>query len=156
MQTFLTDYPALSYGFEYLDRRRLVKQLLETRQIMAALAGTTRGWVNHPATRMWQGKETMLFDYAIQNARELQARSYKWENNLDYLTEHYNLIVEMRDTNGQFNDDDYKRIMYTHRGRLYEKDSAYYAQWSNFSDFRQYTCCERCSYYWPTHIWETV
>lgn len=156
MQTFLTDWPPLGYGLENLDRRRLVKQLLETRQIMAALAGTTRGWVNHPATKMWHGKEDMLFDYGLQNARELQARDYKWENNYDHLTAHYNSIVEERETDGSWNDRELDRVIYTHRGRLYEKDPAYYAQWSNFSNFRVYVCCDRCDYYWPTHIWERV
>lgn len=156
MQTFITDWPPLGYGLEHLDHRRLVKQLLETRQIMAALAGATKGWVNHPATRMWQGKEDILFDYAQQNSRELSDRGYKWENNYDHIFNFYNDLVETRATDGTWVDTELDRLIYTHRGRLYEKDPAYYAQWVNFSDFKKYVCCERCNYYWPTHIWEKV
>lgn len=161
MQTFLTDYPHNGYGLENLDGRRLVKQLLETRQIMAVLAGATKGWVNHPATKMWRGKEDLLFDYGECNARELSERNYKWENNLNNISLYYNTIVEERDSDGVWGreygvTDEYDRIVYTHRGRLYEKDAAYYAQWAHYSDFKKYVCCERCNYYWPSHIWEKV
>jgi isopentenyldiphosphate isomerase len=154
MQTFLIDWAPLGYGLEHLDRRRLVKQLLETRQIMAALAGTTKGWVNHPATRMWSGKEDILFDYACVNARELEKLGYKFTNNLSWTTEFYNDIAEKRATDGDWSESELDRVIYTHRGRLYEKDPIYYAQWVNFSDFKKYVCCERCDYYWPSHIWE--
>jgi hypothetical protein len=154
MQTFLTDWPTLGYGLEHLDRRRLVKQLLETRQIFTALSGASKGWIKHPATKMWYGKEDILFDYAWQNARELQKLNYKWENNFDHLTDTYNFIVSQRDTDGDWDANEFDRVIYTHRGRLYEKDPLYYAQWVNFSDFRKYVCCEQCDYYWPSHFWE--
>jgi hypothetical protein len=156
MQTFLTDTPYQNYGFEYLDRRRLVKQLLETRQIMTALTDTTKGWTNHPATNMWRGKEDMLFDYACSNARELEKRSYAFNNNFNALLESYHYIAERRDTSEGWDITDYGLVVYTHRGRLHEKDPMYYAQWSMWGDFRKYTCCERCDYYWPTHIMERV
>ena len=152
MQTFITDTPANHYGLNHLDRRRLVKQLLETRQIMAALAGTTKGWVNHPATKMWYGKEDILFDYGLQNARELEKRLYLFANNLSWLTEFYNSIVEQRATDGLWDDRELDRVIYTHRGRLYEKDPLYYAQWVDYSDYKKHVCCERCNYYWPSHI----
>jgi Pyrimidine dimer DNA glycosylase len=156
MQTFITDWPTLNYGLEHLDRKRLVKQLLETRQIMAALSGDSKGWVNHPATKMWYGKEDTLFDYAMQNANELEKLGYKFKLNLSWIMEFYNDIVETRSTNDKWDDRELDRVIYTHRGRLYEKDPIYYAQWVNFSDFKKYVCCERCDYYWPTHIWEKV
>lgn len=152
MQTFITDSAEVGYGLVDLDNKRLVKQLLETRQIMAALAEQTKGWRNHPATKMWLGKEDLLYDYAIQNAMQLFARRYKFQNNLDELGSSYHLIVELRDTNGQWSDDDYNKIVYTHRGRLYEKDPVHYAQWSTYTDHKKYVCCDRCNYYWPTHL----
>jgi hypothetical protein len=44
-------------------------------------------------------------------------------------------------------------LHYTHKGRLFEKDPEKYYFYSEYSDFRElgYTCCESCSYYWPTH-----
>jgi hypothetical protein len=152
MQTFITDLPEFGYGLRYLDQKRVVKQLLETRQIMSALTGNTRGWVNHPATKMWRGKEDMLWDYGRQNALELDHRGYQWQNNFEQLTAHYEDIANSRYTNGDWSRDDYTRVLYTHRGRLWEKDSDYYSNWSLYSDFYKYVCCDRCNYYWPTHL----
>jgi len=36
---------------ESLDNKRLGKQRVEAWQILQALRGNTKGWVNHPATR---------------------------------------------------------------------------------------------------------
>lgn len=36
-----------------LDYRRLGKQRVETWQVLLALGGKSKGWVNHPAVRMW-------------------------------------------------------------------------------------------------------
>lgn len=64
MQTFL---PFKSYkkSAAVLDDRRLGKQRVETLQIMLALVDN-KGWVNHPATKMWKGYEFSLLYY--QNA----------------------------------------------------------------------------------------
>jgi len=57
MQTFMP------YGSQYdqtakcLDVKRLGKQRVETYQILKALLGESKGWRNHPATRMWEGYE---------------------------------------------------------------------------------------------------
>ena len=154
MQTFITDSSFAMFGICYLDQKRLVKQLLESRQIMAALAGETKGWVNHPATKMWRGKETLLEEYAIDLTIEMGMRDYKWQNNLDALQKSYSNILRDRPgtTLGDFSDDEYNKIIYTHRGRLYEKDPVHYAGWSYYSDYKKMVCCDRCNYYWPTHL----
>jgi hypothetical protein len=36
-----------------LDSRRFAKQILETRQILAAIYDNTRGYANHPVTKMY-------------------------------------------------------------------------------------------------------
>lgn len=46
-----------------LDNKRLGKQRVETYQILNTLSGKSSGWVNHPATRMWQGYEFSLAVY---------------------------------------------------------------------------------------------
>ena len=68
-----------------LDQKRLVKQLLEGRQILSALAGETKGWVNHPATLMWKGHEPKLVSYLNEIAAEMGTRRYKWENNWEMI-----------------------------------------------------------------------
>lgn len=154
MQTFITNSPEFRFGVEYLDKKRLVKQLLECRQIMAALAGETKGWVNHPATKMWKGKEGLLWDYSRDVAQELMHRGYKWKNNFDKLTVSYLNILDYQPTDGDFSEEDFNKIVYTHRGRLFEKDPIHYAQWLPYADFKKNVCCDRCNYYWPTHLKE--
>lgn len=65
MQTFLTHHNnELEHAFKQtardLDRARLGKQRVEAYQILRALQGESKGWVNHPATKMWRGHETLL------------------------------------------------------------------------------------------------
>lgn len=75
MQTFLP-YPDLERSAFSLDRMRLGKQRVETLQIMQVLLGVRfdketgeivtfepRGWVNHPAVKMWRGYEVGLLRY---------------------------------------------------------------------------------------------
>lgn len=61
MQTFLA-YPDFEESAFVLDTKRLGKQRVETLQIMSALL-TGKGWINHPATKMWAGFEYSLLQY---------------------------------------------------------------------------------------------
>lgn len=61
MQTFLP-YPNFARSAEALDNKRLGKQRVETLQIMTALL-EGRGWVHHPAVKMWSGYEGLLMFY---------------------------------------------------------------------------------------------
>jgi len=76
MQTFL---PAQSYFItaRILDRQRLGKQRVEAYQILRALRGESKGWVNHPATRMWRGYERALISYTTVMCDEWTRRGYK-------------------------------------------------------------------------------
>lgn len=75
MQTFLP-YADFSQSAKVLDRARLGKQRVECKQILRALRGETKGWVNHPATRMWRGFETALAWYGLACCMEWAARGY--------------------------------------------------------------------------------
>ena len=76
MQTFIP-YPDFYSSASVLDRQRLGKQRVETLQILNALAGLSKGWVNHPATKMWRGHETALVEYGIAICQEWKMRGYK-------------------------------------------------------------------------------
>lgn len=76
MQTFLP-YPDFAESARVLDRQRLGKQRVETLQLLKALAGETKGWVNHPAAQMWRGHENALVQYGIAVCDEWTARGYK-------------------------------------------------------------------------------
>lgn len=68
-----------------LDNQRLNKQALEGWQILMTLleldpAGNHRvpkGWVNHPAVKMWRGYESALTNYIVEMVIEWKRRGYK-------------------------------------------------------------------------------
>ena len=76
MQTFLP-FDKFMDSASVLDNRRLGKQRVEAYQILRALQGETRGWVNHPATRMWRGYEHALGRYGYLMCQEWKARGFK-------------------------------------------------------------------------------
>lgn len=76
MQTFLP-YPEFIESAHVLDSRRLGKQRVECLQIVNALTGLSKGWVNHPATVMWRGHVNELVDYSIAMCEEWIRRGYK-------------------------------------------------------------------------------
>jgi len=76
VNTFLP-YPDFVQSAKALDYRRLGKQRVEAWQILQALRGQTKGWRNHPATKMWCGYEKALCNYGIAICDEWIARGYK-------------------------------------------------------------------------------
>lgn len=122
MQTFIpfTDHNLSAFC---LDRLRLGKQRVETLQILNALSGKSRGWVNHPATKMWRGHELALVEYGIIICAEWTNRGYK-----DTCAD------KIWDTRGEFKNSDWnlpdwwgrKEIHDSHRSRLMQKDYDYY------------------------------
>ena len=75
VNTFLP-FPDFVDTAKALDYKRLGKQRVEAWQILQALRGETRGWVNHPATKMWRGHERALCEYGIAICKEWIARGY--------------------------------------------------------------------------------
>lgn len=76
MQTFLP-YADLEQSARVLDYRRLGKQRVECLQILQTLTGTSKGWQNHPAVKMWRGHEDLLQVYGIAVCEEWIRRGYK-------------------------------------------------------------------------------
>lgn len=76
MQTFLP-HPLFIESARRLDRQRLGKQRVEVLQILRALAGRTKGWVNHPITKAWRGYEEALVEYGLAVCDEWIACGYR-------------------------------------------------------------------------------
>lgn len=84
MQTFLTSSTSFKDTAKTLDNKRLNKQALEAWQIMMTNLqldpqGNFRqpkGWYNHPATKMWRGYETALYQYIQQMVVEWKSRGF--------------------------------------------------------------------------------
>lgn len=83
MQTFLP-YSDFEKSVSVLDYRRLGKQRVESFQILNVLLGRTetKGWVNHPATKMWRGYEEALKLYQNITITEWVRRGYN--NNMAF------------------------------------------------------------------------
>jgi hypothetical protein len=140
VQTFIP-YSDFYESASVLDMKRLGKQRVETLQILNALAGLSKGWVNHPATKMWRGYETALVQYGIAICQEWQMRGYKdsCEGKI------WNVSKNFRPNRGFFllpswwGDD---RVHDSHKSKLLQKDNDWYSQfnWSVPSDL---------DYVWP-------
>jgi hypothetical protein len=89
MQTFLP-YPDFEASAAALDYRRLGKQRVEAFQILKALRGESKGWINHPCIKMWRGHETALAAYMNTMIREWIRRGYKNTMKIEDLSE-YNM-----------------------------------------------------------------
>lgn len=85
IQTFITSYDGdHAYTAGTLDNLRLNKQALEGWQILMTLLeldpqGNFRkpkGWVNHPAVKMWRNHELALYQYIIAMTKEWKKRGY--------------------------------------------------------------------------------
>ena len=83
MQTFLP-YRDFRKSLKCLDYRRLGKQRVECYQMLNVLLNrnNSKGWRNHPATKMWQGYENALKLYLNLCIDEWVARGYN--NNMKH------------------------------------------------------------------------
>lgn len=152
MQTFLP-FKNFSESAKVLDNKRLNKQILEGYQILKVLNNPDpkAAWRNHPAVKMWRGHEHGLFKYIMSMVDEANVRGIKTDKNVEN-------IAVLRAHTLQFWGDDMpewykdkkilKRITDSHKTNLYRKDPEYYYE---FVDYIAEPCCEKCSYYWPTH-----
>lgn len=145
MQTFL---PLATDTFDdvakVLDNKRLNKQALEGWQIMMTLLeldpqGNNRipkGWVNHPAVKMWRNHEALLFVYVMAMVKEWKARGFN-----STIGDKASATLERAWQTGRIgtlgsvpdwmNDKGYyESIASSHRKALLVKDYAWYSQFN--------------------------
>lgn len=121
MQTFLP-YADFTQSAIALDYRRLGKQRVEVKQLIKAINGESKGWVNHPAAVMWRGYVPALAVYGMSMCREWIARGYK-----DSLLPEFTEIV-INNTDGLERPDwiGDARVHLSHQSNLVRKDPAFY------------------------------
>jgi len=156
MQTFLPYVDSFKLSAQSLDNKRLNKQLLEGRQIYAALLGNTIGWKNHPATLMWKNHENMLFEYLTAIKNECENRGIKTEKNWTEIKRMHNSNYHRGSglTVPAWMSDERiaSKIEITHRANLFIKDPIHYFEFEYATKkYRNSVCCEQCNYYWFTH-----
>ena len=83
MQIFLP-YADIEQSARVLDTQRLMKQRVESLQILNTIQGKSEGWRNHPAVRMIKDYPAWLCLYSIKICQEARARGY-----VDNLLPHF-------------------------------------------------------------------
>lgn len=119
MQTFLP-YPNFLDSALVLDRQRLGKQRVEAKQIINTLEGTSSGWANHPAVKMWRGYEQALALYGVTVCAVWIERGYK-----DTLLPFFALRLGTDDMPPWMGD---PLLHLSHQSNLLRKDPEYYGQ----------------------------
>lgn len=133
MQTFLP-YPDFVQSARILDDRRLGRQRVEAYQILRVLAGMTKGWVNHPAVKMWRGHEMALSAYMNVMIDEWERRGFR--NNMMRVA-----VVREYDLPHWFGEPDFHAA---HRSNLLRKFPDHYGRyWPDEPDDLEYVWPER-------------
>ena len=133
MQTFLP-YPDFEKTFKCLDYRRLGKQRVEAMQIYNIISGRSnkKGWVNHPAVKMWRGYHNALSLYHNACIKEWISRGYN--NNMGLIELEEEVIYPNWLGNNNFHS--------THRQTLLCKNFEWYSQFG-WNEEPKY------EYFWP-------
>lgn len=140
MQVFLP-FPDIKKSVARLDNKRLNKQVLECYQILKALHGQTKGWVNHPATRMCSGYTNFLCIYGLECCN-VYTRRYEKKHGLYDLIKSFYDKTKFIEYPKWFGDD---RFHKSHRSNLYRKYPEWYFEFE--SDYN-----ETKAYCWPLEI----
>jgi hypothetical protein len=136
MQTFLPCGPSFHTGFSKLDYRRLGKQRVEAYQILLCLLridkhGQPRdpkGWVNHPAVKMWAGHEDALLFYGMEACREWRSRGYNDTLLSKFHFLMWNYVGTLKDMPPWLFGETGTAIIRSHRSNLVRKDPEYYGK----------------------------
>lgn len=102
-----------------LDRLRLNKQIIECSQILNAIDGTGKGWVNHPVTKMYKPYKEWLYYY--MNCLDCYRKGLK-----DYAEDWNKLANEKTPL---FLTEDFCN---QHKRRLFTKNPEHYKQFEEY------------------------
>jgi predicted DNA-binding transcriptional regulator AlpA len=112
-----------------LDVKRLGKQRVEAYQILRALSGVSKGWVHHPATKMWIGYEWQLANYGYTMCDEWIARGFT--DSLKPIFHEYMASHPMCKKPWWVNN---RILQITHQSNLLRKDWNYYSNFFRVPD----------------------
>lgn len=161
MQTFVPLTSSFEDIAKVLDNKRLNKQALEGWQILMTLLeldpeGNHRipkGWVNHPAVKMWRGHEIALYRYIQAMVDEWKRRGFKSTiGDKAHATIKRALelgLIESESTNPMWLSDfsTFETIASSHRLALLNKDYDWYSQFGWSEDHGQRPATYE--YIWP-------
>jgi hypothetical protein len=161
MQTFVPVTDSFESIAKVLDRQRLNKQALEGWQILMTLLEldprgnhrAPKGWVNHPAVKMWRGHEMALYVYIQAMVNEWKRRGYKstiGDKAKATITRALQLgLITESSVNPEWMSDYtwYKQIASSHREALLNKNYEWYSQFGWAEDPGHQP--ESYDYVWP-------
>lgn len=108
-----------------LDNKRLNKQIIECYQMLSALRGESKAWLNHPATQMYKGFEYWLEWYAeVLKFEQLKRKG----NN----TNVFSLVEPERPYFIGWSD-----LHKAHQARLFQKSNVMYPHFEKNSNFTE-------------------
>jgi Pyrimidine dimer DNA glycosylase len=162
MQTFVPLISSFEDIARTLDRARLNKQALEGWQILMTLLEldpqgnhrVPKGWVNHPAVKMWRGHEMALYTYIQAMVDEWKRRGYnstigdKAKETIKIAIKNGLLYGSVSATPAWISNAElFKEIASSHRAALLVKDYEWYSQfgWEEDPGYRP----ESYEYVWP-------
>lgn len=147
MQTFLP-YPSFQQSARFLDKRRMWKQVVETKQILCILRADglpddwketssykNQKWINHPAVKMWVGYEECLKLY-FNDFLDVAKNVFRIKTQMEPIRR--NAIIQMP---WWMNDENFHR---SHRARLIDKLPSHYEPlWPDDKNYNN------GKYWWP-------
>lgn len=138
MQTFMP-YSSFAKSILCLDYRRLGKQRVEAKQILDILLNRTnkKGWINHPAVKMWQGYEEALKIY--YNFCVLRWKTLGYKNTMKYEKVYTDKLVWPKWLNN-------KDFVDSHKSNLLRKDPEFY-------DKYKWNVPANLPYIWPAGLY---
>lgn len=139
MQTFLpeADYATSA---KILDNKRLGKQRVEAYQMLRALRGDTKGWVHHPATKMWRDNEYELALYGLTMSIEFIERGFDGYKMVEIFNDE---LVRYADQNKEKYPwfVTFEPLLTSHRSNLYRKDPIHYSRYAHIGSDLPYVWC---------------
>lgn len=161
MQTFIPLTSSVDDIAKVLDNKRLNKQALEGWQILMTLLEldpqgnhrVPKGWVNHPAVKMWRGHEMALFMYVNAMVQEWLKRGFKstigakaWAT-VQVAMQRKLITEEITAPAWLENSQIFEQVASSHRIALLNKDYEWYSQFGWAEDTG--TKPETYEYVWP-------
>jgi len=123
-------------------------------KILSGASGSG-AWRNHPAVLMWKNAEHSLMNYIDSMVNEANLRGIRTEKNVSNLqTLKYSFSHNWGNLKPVWSKPEHvDRVTTTHMANLYRKDPEIYAEFytAKSSEFNE-TCCDKCLYYWATHV----
>jgi hypothetical protein len=140
MQTFLPEAD-FELSVRALDSRRLIKQVLETQQIITIIENKKGAWSRHPACLMWADHVPCLALYGLTAAKEYTRRYGKIHACVANIKPYGKNSATYPWWFGDI------RLHRSHRANLLRKDRLYYRQYRK-------TCRPDEPYWWPVKLVE--